>query len=139
MVKGFKNFLMRGDVVVVAIGLVVALAFNQLVMAFTNSLINPLFNRIQGKHAIGLGVQLGQAGNTKTFLNFGSFLSSVIYFVIFMAIIYFTIVTPYRYVSARTGRTVFGDPPSVKTCPACLSDDLPIAATKCRYCTSEVS
>jgi large conductance mechanosensitive channel len=135
MVKGFKNFLMRGDVIVVAVGLVVALAFSQLVAAFTTNLVNPLVNRLQSPKG-NLGVQLGQPNNVKTFMDFGAFISAIIYFVIFLAVVYFAIVTPYRYVQARRGQVVFGDPPPVKTCPACLSDDLPVAATKCRYCAT---
>ncbi len=137
MVKGFKNFLMRGDVVVVAIGLMVALAFSTLVKAFTDSIINPILNRLQGKGGIGLGIQLGNKGNPKTFLDIGTFLSAVIYFVVFMAVLYFLIVVPYKAIMARRGATVFGEPPPVKTCPACLSDDLPAAASKCRYCGTD--
>jgi large conductance mechanosensitive channel len=51
-----------------------------------------------------------------------------------MAVVYFLIVVPYRVVMARRGTVVFGDPAPVKTCPACLSDDLPPAATRCKYC-----
>lgn len=137
MVKGFKNFLMRGDVVVVAIGLIVALAFSTLIASFTTNLINPLINRAQGKHPVGLGVQLGSPGNTSTFMNFGAFISAAIYFAIFMAVVYFVIVVPYRSVSARRGVTVFGEPAPAKTCPACLSDDLPVAASKCKYCGTD--
>lgn len=135
--KGFKNFLMRGDVVVVAVGLVIALAFSTLVAAFTGDVINPLVTRAQGKHAVGLGVQLGHAGNVATFLNFGALISAVIYFLVFMAVVYFLLVVPYRTVMARQGKAVFGDPAPTKTCPACLSDDLPVAATKCKYCATE--
>ena len=137
MLRGFKNFLMRGDVVVVAIGLMVALAFSTLVKAFTDAIINPILNRFQGGGGIGLGVQLGDKGNAKTFLDVGAFLSAVIYFAIFMAILYFFIVVPYKAIMARHGKTVFGEPESVKTCPACLSDDLPAAATKCKYCGTD--
>ncbi|MDA8303118.1 MAG: MscL family protein [Actinomycetota bacterium] len=139
MLKGFKNFLMQGNVVVMAVGLVIALALSGLIKAFTTYLIDPLLNRAQGSSSVGLGVQLGQVGNTKTFMDFGSFISAVIYFLIFMAVIYFAIVVPYRYVSKRRGQTVFGTPAPVKTCPACLSDDLPLAATKCKYCGSDVA
>ena len=137
MLRGFRNFLMRGDVIVVAVGLIVALAFSTLIKAFTDFVINPLIARAQGGHAIGLGWQLGQAGNEATFLDIGSFISAVVYFVIFIAVVYFAIVLPYKIISARRGITVFGDPPPVKTCPACLSADLPVAAAKCRYCGSE--
>jgi large conductance mechanosensitive channel len=125
---------MRGDVIVVAVGLVVALALSGLISAFTNFIINPLVTRAQGGHAIGLGVQLGKPGNAKTFVDFGSFISAVIYFLIFMAVLYFVIVVPYKHIQARRGRTVFGDPAPTKTCPACLSDDLNLAATRCKHC-----
>ena len=137
MLKGFKNFLLRGDVVVLAIGLTVALAFSTLVKAFTDSIINPLVARAQGGGSVGLGVQLGQAGNSSTFLNFGSFISAIIYFLIFMAVLYFAVVVPYKSVSSKRGKVVFGDPPTTKVCPACLSDDLPVAASKCKYCGTD--
>ncbi len=135
--RGFRNFLMRGDVIVVAVGLVVALAFSALITAFTTDIINPIVNRAQGGKGLGLGVQLGQAGNPKTFLDFGAFISAIIYFAIFMAVVYFLIIIPYKHVQARRGQVVFGDPPPVKTCPACLSSDLPAAALKCKYCGTD--
>ena len=135
--KGFRNFLLRGDIIVIAVGLIVALAFSTLISAFTTSVINPLVARAEGVHSVGLGWQLGSRGNTATFLNIGSFISALIYFVIFMAVVYFVIVVPYKAVSARRGVTVFGEPPPVKTCPYCLSEDLPAAATKCRYCGAD--
>ena len=61
MLRGFKNFLLRGDVIVVAVGLVVALAFSGLILAFTTNIINPIVARFQGGSSAGLGVQLGQA------------------------------------------------------------------------------
>ena len=135
--RGFRNFFMRGDVIVVAVGLVVALAFSTLISSFTTDVINPIVARAEGKNALGLGWQLGQAGNTKTFVDIGAFISAIIYFAIFMAVVYFLIVQPYKHVQARRGQVVFGDPPAVKTCPACLSSDLPAAAAKCKYCGTE--
>jgi large conductance mechanosensitive channel len=133
--RGFKNFLMRGDVIVVAVGLVVALAFSGLITAFTTYIINPVIQSfVPGKH--GFGVQI-RAGNSATLVNFGQFISAVIYFVIFMAVVYFIIVQPYKHIQARRGQVVFGDPPTVKTCPACLSGDLPAAASKCKYCGTD--
>ena len=137
MIKGFKNFLMNGNVVVIAIGLMVALAFSTLIKAFTDTIINPLLNRLQGGGGIGLGIQLGDKGNPKTFLDIGSLISAIIYFVIFMAVLYFFIVVPYKVLMARRGEVVFGEPAPVKTCPACLSDDLPLAARKCKYCATD--
>lgn len=136
MLKGFKNFMMRGDVIVTAVGLVVALAFSTLVKAFTDNVINPLVAAAQGGNTIGLGWQLGDEGNTATFLNIGEFISAIIYFIIFMAVVYFVLVLPYKHVQARRGITVFGDEPPTKTCPECLSDDLPKAARRCKHCGS---
>jgi large conductance mechanosensitive channel len=135
-VKGFRNFLMRGDVIVVAVGLVVALAFSGLITAFTTDIINPLVAAAGGKKGNGLGVYVVDH-NVKTFVDFGAFISAIIYFVIFMAIVYFLIVVPYKAVQARRGQVVFGDPAPVKTCPYCLSSDLPAAASKCKYCCAD--
>jgi large conductance mechanosensitive channel len=108
MLEGFKNFLMQGDVVIVA---------------------NPLVQAAGGGGSTGLGFHVnGQL------VNIGAFISALIYFVIFMLVIYFVIIVPYRAIQKRRGVTVFGDPPPAQTCPACLSEGLPIAATKCRYC-----
>jgi large conductance mechanosensitive channel len=136
MFTGFKNFLMRGDIIVVAVGLAVALAFSALIASFTSNIINPLVARAQGSHSAGLGVQIGSGGKA-TFVNFGGVISSIIYFIVFMLVVYYLIIVPYRKISARRGVTVFGPPAPVKTCPACLSADLPAEARKCRYCGTD--
>jgi len=136
MLTGFKNFLMRGDIIVVAVGLAVALAFSALIASFTSNIISPLVSRAQGSHSVGLGVQLGSGGKA-TFLNFGGLISSIVYFAVFMSVVYYLIVVPYRNISARRGVTVFGPPAPVKTCPACLSADLPAEASKCKYCGTD--
>ena len=137
MLKGFRNFLLQGNVVVIAVGLMVALAFSTLIKAFTDTILNPILNRFGGGSSIGMGIQLGDKGNPKTFLDIGTLLSAIIYFIVFMAVLYFVIITPYKMIMARRGETVFGDPAPVKTCPACLSDDIPAAASKCKYCATE--
>ena len=137
MFKGFRNFLMRGDIVTVAVGLAVALAFSALIAAFTADIIKPIVARAQGSHSVGLGIQLGNDHNPSTFINIGALISSLIYFVIFMLVVYFVIIVPYRHIQKRRGVTVFGDPAPAKTCPYCLSEDLPVAASKCKYCGSE--
>jgi large conductance mechanosensitive channel len=139
ILKSFRRFLMHGDVVVVAVGLVVALAFSNLVKAFTDNIINPLIAAAQGGvKSPGLGWQLISGGGDGTYLNLGAFISAIIYFIIFMAVVYFLIVMPYKTIMARVGRVVFGDPPPTKTCPACLSDDLNPAAIKCKHCGADI-
>jgi large conductance mechanosensitive channel len=127
---------MRGDVIVVAVGLVVALAFSMLITAFTTDVINPIVAAAGGKTGNGLGFYVSDH-NPKTFVDIGAFISAIIFFVIFIAVVYFVIVVPYKHVQARRGQTVFGDPAPVKTCPACLSSDLPAAALKCKYCGTD--
>jgi large conductance mechanosensitive channel len=138
VLKGFKNFLLQGDVIVIAIGLVVATAFSTLIKSFTGNVITPLVTRAQGKQTIGLGIQLGAKNNKGTFIDLGAFIGDIIYFAIFMAVIYFVLVLPYKHIQARRGITVFGNPAPAKSCPSCLSDGLPVAATKCKYCATEM-
>ena len=137
MIKGFKNFLMQGDLVIIAVGLVVALAFSTLIKAFTDSIIQPLINALTGSRGAPLGFHLrGQ------FIDLGAFISALIYFFIFMAVIYFVLVVPYRRYMALKGTTVFGPPaasPPVKTCPQCLLSDVPEAATRCWHCAAVLS
>ncbi|MFL5960371.1 MAG: MscL family protein [Gaiellaceae bacterium] len=127
--RGFKSFLMQGDLVVVAVGLVIALAFSTLVKAFTDSVVTPLVNAAAGGGTNGLGFTVRDQH-----VDLGVFVSAVIYFVVFMAVVYFAIVVPYRAYSRRRGVAVFTEPAPTKACPACLSDGLPLEATKCRYC-----
>ncbi len=135
--KGFKNFLMQGQLIVIAVGLVVALAFSTLIKAFTDSIITPLVNAAEpGNSTTGLGWTVhGQV------VQVGVFISAIVYFIIFMMVVYFALVVPYRRYMQRAGVSVFTPPapaPPVKTCPQCLSADLPVAATKCRYCASDL-
>ena len=132
--KGFKNFLMQGDLIVIAVGLVVALAFSTLIKAFTDNVVTPLINAA-GAHSSGVGLGWVVHGQR---INLGAFISAIVYFLIFIAVIYLVLVVPYRAYMNKRGQTVFGDAPPTKTCPNCLSSDLPIAASRCKYCTSEI-
>lgn len=133
--SGFKKFLMQGDLIVVAVGLVLALAFSTLVKAFTDNVITPLVNAAQGGSSAGKA--LGWTINGQR-VDIGAFIGAVVYFVIFVAVIYFLLVVPYRAYMRKRGTTVFGDPPATKTCPSCQSGDIPLAATKCKYCGTEL-
>jgi large conductance mechanosensitive channel len=136
MLRGFKNFLMQGDLIIIAVGLVVALAFSTLIKAFTDNVITPLVNAAGGGGAAGKG--LGWTINGQR-INLGAFISAIIYFIIFIAVIYFLIVVPYRAYMRKRGKTVFGDPPPTKTCPNCKSSDLPVDATTCPHCTKQLA
>jgi large conductance mechanosensitive channel len=130
--RGFKNFVMQGDLIVVAVGLSIALAFSTLIKTFTDAVIVPLVNAAGGGGTNGLGFRVnGQL------IDIGAVVAAIVYFIIFVAVVYFAIVLPYRLIRARRGETVFGDPAPTKTCPHCLSD-VPAEASKCKFCTIEL-
>lgn len=133
--KGFRRFLMQGDLIVIAVGLVVALAFSTLIKAFTDNVVTPLVNAAEG--GTSAGQSLGWTLNHQR-IDIGNVISAVVYFVIFMMVVYYVLVVPYRAYMRRRGTTVFGEPAATKTCPHCLSKDLPQAATRCLHCTAEV-
>jgi large conductance mechanosensitive channel len=136
MLKGFRNFLMQGELIVIAVGLVVALAFSTLIKSFTDNVITPLVNAAEGGGKSSLGVGWTINGQR---IDLGAFIAAIVYFVIFMAVIYVVLVMPYRAYMKKRGETVFGEPEPTKTCPHCLSDDLPLGASKCKHCASELS
>ena len=135
MLKGFRSFLMQGELIVIAVGLVVALGFSTLIKSFTDYVVTPLINSVAGGGSAGQG--LGWTVNGQR-IDLGAFIASVIYFFALMAVIYFVIVMPYRAFMARRGATVFGDPPPTMSCPSCLCDDLAVGASKCRHCASAI-
>jgi large conductance mechanosensitive channel len=132
--SGFKNFLMQGQLVVVAVGLSIALAFSTLVSAFTGAVITPLVDAAGGGGSNGLGFRVNGE-----LVDLGTLISAIVYFIVFVAVVYFAIVVPYRSYQRRRGVAVFTEPAPTKACPACLSDGLPLEATKCRYCATELT
>jgi large conductance mechanosensitive channel len=135
MMKGFKNFLMQGELIVIAVGLVVALAFSTLIGAFTTNVITPLVNAAESGSAKGQA--LGWTVNGQR-IDLGALISAIVYFVIFMAVIYVVLVIPYRKYMAKRGTSVFASPAVTKACPKCLSGGLPEAATRCKFCASDL-
>jgi large conductance mechanosensitive channel len=104
MLKGFKDFVMRGNVVDLAVAVVVGAAFTAIVTAFTNGLIKPLINVIGGTNAgHGLGFNL-LAGNDSTFLDIGGVINAVINFGLIALVVYFIIVLPVKKMQERRKR-----------------------------------
>jgi len=104
VLKGFKDFLMRGNVVDLAVAVVIGSAFTTIVTAFTNGLIKPLISTIGGTDAAkGLGYQIFD-NNQATFLDFGNVINAVINFVLVAAVVYFVIVLPVKKVQERRKR-----------------------------------
>jgi large conductance mechanosensitive channel len=129
--RGFLRFMGQRSLVTTAVALVVALAFSTLIQAFTTDVITPLVNAAEGGHGAKAGLGFTVHGQR---ILIGAFVGSIIYFLIFMAVVYLVLVVPYRRSMRRRGQDVFGEPAATKTCPECLSGDLPLAARRCRYC-----
>ena len=93
MLKGFKDFIMRGNVIDLAVAVVIGAAFTAIVTAFTDNLINPLVAALGGADVSGLGFHI-IAGNEATFLDFGAVITAAINFLLIAAVVYFIIVAP---------------------------------------------
>jgi len=103
MFKGFKDFLMRGNVLELAVAVVIGIAFTAVVTAFTENLINPIIAAIGGGNVHGFGFQLVD-GNPKTVIDLGAVLSAATNFVIVAAVVYFAFVLPFQVIQARRRR-----------------------------------
>lgn len=129
-VSGFKKFLLRGNLVDLAVAFVIGAAFATLVTALVKDFITPLLGIIGGKGAFG--------GRTFTIHNsvfaYGDFINAVIAFVIMAAVIYYLVVVPYGALLDRYKKEPEPDAP-VRECPECLSS-IPAAATRCAFCTA---
>jgi large conductance mechanosensitive channel len=108
MIKGFRDFLLRGNVIALAVAVVIGAAFNAVVTEFTKGLITPIINALGGTKAVnGLGFSLrhGSAAiEAGTFINLGNVLSALINFVITAAIVYFVFVVPMNTIQERIKR-----------------------------------
>jgi large conductance mechanosensitive channel len=110
MLKGFKDFLMRGNVVDLAVAVVIGAAFAKIVDAFVSNIVNPLLARAGGgKVGEGLGIQLGTAGVKETFIDLGGIINAVIVFLMTAAVVYFIFVVPMNTIQERRKR---GDVPA---------------------------
>jgi large conductance mechanosensitive channel len=111
MIKGFKEFLMRGNVIDLAVGIAIGVAFTSLVAAFGSNFINPLVASVAGDNDNGLAVQL--TDSPKTVLDFGALINALIVFVVTMAVIYFAVVVPMQKLQELRRRGVEEEPENV--------------------------
>ena len=103
MIKGFKDFILRGNVVDLAVAVVIGAAFALIVTAFTDGIIKPLINAVTPASSPGFGVQLIE-GKESTYVDFASLITATINFVIVAAVIYFLIVLPLNTIKERRKR-----------------------------------
>ncbi|MGW6378135.1 large-conductance mechanosensitive channel protein MscL [Rhodococcus sp. NPDC055112] len=99
MLKGFKDFLLRGNVLDLAVAVVVGAAFTAIVTAFTENIVNPLVASLGGSNEMGFGFQI--TDSPETFVNLGAVLSAVINFVLIAAVVYFVLIVPFTSVKER--------------------------------------
>ena len=128
--KGFKAFLLRGNVVDLAIAVVIGLAFGVVITAFVKDLITPLIAALGGQPDFAT---LYFTVNKSKFL-YGDFIDALLAFLIIAAVIYFFVVVPYTAMVARSRKEPPADP-TTKKCTECLSE-IPKDARRCAFCTS---
>ncbi|MCS7314520.1 MAG: large conductance mechanosensitive channel protein MscL [Bryobacterales bacterium] len=133
MLKGFRDFLFRGNVVDLAVAVVMGAAFGNVVNAFVKDLLTPLIAAFGGQPDFSA---LKFTINRSQFL-YGDFLNALISFLLVGAAVYFFVVAPMNAIAARM-RTETPAPPATKSCPECLSE-IPLAARRCAHCAQPVA
>jgi large conductance mechanosensitive channel len=128
--RGFRTFLLRGNVVDLAVGVVIGVAFGSVVTSFVKDLMTPLIAALFGKPDFA---SLTFMINNSKFL-YGDFINVVIAFVLVAIVIYFFVVLPFTALIARFQKEPAADP-TTKKCTECLSE-IPIGAKRCAFCTS---
>mgnify|MGYP001427525982 CR=1 FL=1 len=131
--RGFKEFILRGNVVDLAIAVVIGVAFGAVIAAFVKDLITPLIAAIGGKPDFA---NLSFTINKSKFL-YGDFINALIAFLIIAAVIYFLVVLPMNALIERRRRKQPPADPSMFKCPECLSN-VPIGAKRCAFCTAQL-
>lgn len=129
--KGFREFILRGNLVDLAVAVVIGAAFGAVVTALVADLITPLIGAIGGKPDFsGLSFTIN-----KSHFNYGHFINALLTFLIIAAVVYFFVVKPVAALLERyTPKKEIGPQ---RQCPECLSD-IPVAARRCAFCTAEV-
>jgi large conductance mechanosensitive channel len=133
LVNDFKQFLLRGNVVDLAVAVVIGAAFGAVVTALVQDFVTPLIAAIGGQQDFSA---LDFTINESTF-RYGDFINKVLTFVSVAAAIFFFVVTPINALIARARREPPADP-TTRKCPECLSE-IPVEARRCAFCTSEVA
>ncbi len=133
MLKGFKQFVLRGNVIDLAVAVVIGAAFGAVVSAFVTNILTPLIAAIMGKPDFSAFNATLNGG----VISYGLFLNALISFILIAAAVYFFMVMPMNAWKAYQARNATPADPSSKKCPECLSE-IPLAARRCAFCTSPV-
>jgi large conductance mechanosensitive channel len=134
MLSGFKQFILRGNVVDLAVGVVIGAAFGGVVTAFTKAFLTPIIGLMMKKSEFStFAVNIHGAS-----FPVGEFINALISFLLIAATVYFFVVTPINALIARTRKAPAPADPTTKKCPECLSE-IPIDARRCAHCAQPVA
>lgn len=133
MLKGFRDFILRGNVMDLAIAVIIGAAFTAVINSLVGDVLNPLIASLGGKPDFSAMVVHVGTGVIKI----GNFMNAVISFLIVAFVVYFFLVVPTAKIMARFKPPIV-EPPATKKCPQCKSD-IPIDATRCAHCTQPVA
>ncbi|MDE3188857.1 MAG: large conductance mechanosensitive channel protein MscL [Acidobacteriota bacterium] len=135
MLKGFRDFILRGNVVDLAVAVILGAAFNAIVNSLVSDVLNPLIAATVGKPDFS-DVILHVGGGA---IKVGNFLNAAVSFLIIAAVVYFAIVLPLNHLMARLKKPEAAPAaPATKVCSECLSE-IPLAARRCAHCAQPVA
>lgn len=130
MLKGFRDFLLRGNVIDLAVAVIIGVAFGAIINSLVADIINPFIAAIVGKPDFSYLVLDLHGGKIK----YGNFLNAVMSFVLIASAVYFLLVLPMQHMLTRLKGPAAA---TSKTCPECLSE-IPIPARRCKFCGQPV-
>ena len=133
MLKEFRDFILRGNVIDLAVGIVIGAAFGALVTSFVGDILTPLLGLLNIGEVSELSFKAGDAT-----VAYGKFLNALISFVLIAAAIFFFVVKPVNAMTDRLKKPEEEEESPIKACPFCTMD-IPAAATRCPNCTSDLS
>jgi large conductance mechanosensitive channel len=133
MLSGFKQFILRGNVIDMAVGVVIGAAFASVVSAFTKDLLTPLIAAIVGKPDFS-AIKFTVNGSL---FAIGDFVNTAVAFLLVATAVYFFVVTPINALVTRMRKAPAPADPTTKKCPECLSE-IPIDAKRCAHCTQPI-
>jgi large conductance mechanosensitive channel len=129
--RGFKQFLLRGNVLDLAVGVVIGVAFGAVITSFVKNLLTPLIAALVGKP--DFSAYSFEINGSK--LLYGEFVNTVISFLLVATAVYFFLVLPMNKLVERSRKSAVPADPTTKKCPECLSE-IPIEARRCAHCTT---
>ncbi|HEX9711380.1 MAG TPA: large conductance mechanosensitive channel protein MscL [Actinomycetota bacterium] len=141
MLREFKTFVMRGNVVDLAVGVVIGAAFNSVVQSIVNGLLNPIVALFGASSlnelSFSIGTKVVDGETVNNIFAYGSVLNAALQLVIIAAVLFFFVVKPVNALESRRKSGEETPEPATRSCPECLSE-IPKAARRCSQCASEI-